>query len=132
MTQNTTLQPTSAQHQIGDVEVYGGKTLVQQTQLSFASPSPVTLTFGNLATVGNTVNVLVQISGTVATVTDDAGNAYTKLTSGTLPNGQQYEVWTSPKIAQAPTGVTITTSSDVVSAMLSEISMAKMNRRIQC
>jgi hypothetical protein len=67
----------------------------------------------------------VQISGTVASVTDDAGNAYTKLTAGTLPNGQRYEVWTSPNIAQAPTGVVITTSSDVVSAMMSEISMAK-------
>jgi hypothetical protein len=116
-----TLTPNPSQHQIADVSVFGGQTLAQQTQLSFSSPSPVTLTFTTPTTVGNTVNVLVQTSGTVASVTDDSGNTYTKLTSGTLPNGQHYEVWTSPNIAQALTGVVITTSSDITSAMLSEI-----------
>jgi hypothetical protein len=117
------LQPTSSQHQIGDVAVYGGQTLVQQTQLAFSTASPVTLTFENPTTVGNKVNVLVQTSDTVATVTDDEGSTYSKLTSGNLPSGQHYEVWTCSKIITASTGVTVTTANagEILSAMLSEI-----------
>jgi hypothetical protein len=118
-----TLTATSSQHQIGDVAVYGGQTLVQQTQLAFSTASPTILTFANSTTVGNKVNVLVQTSDTVATVTDDAGNSYSKLTSGTLPSGQHYEVWTCSKIGTASTGVTVTTADAgaILSAMLSEI-----------
>jgi hypothetical protein len=118
-----TLTPTSSQHQIGDVAVYGGQTLVQQTSLDFTSPSPTTLTFANSTTVGNKVNILVQTSDTIASVTDDAGNSYSKLTSGTLPSGQHYEVWTCSKIGTVSTGVTMTTANagEISSAMLSEI-----------
>jgi hypothetical protein len=118
-----TLQPTPSQHQIADVAVYGGQTLVQQTQLSFASSSPATLTFQNPTAVGNKVNVLVQTSDTVATVTDDAGDTFSKLNSGNLPSGQHYEVWTCSKIVTASTGVTVTTANagEISSAMLSEI-----------
>jgi hypothetical protein len=105
-----------------------GLTVIQQCQLSVSSPSPMTLTFTNPVTVGDTVSIFVQLNDdTVASVTDDVGNPYTQLTSGTFPGGGQYfEVWTSPSVQTAPTGVVVTTTggSNVLVAILSEINAA--------
>lgn len=120
----TILVPNSHQSQI-DVSAYGGLTVIQQTQISFSEPSPTTLTFTNPVTVGDTVNILVQLDDTVESVTDDVGNSYTQLLATTDPTGQYFEVWTSPNVAVAPTGVVVTTGgSDILAAILSEINAA--------
>jgi hypothetical protein len=122
----TILVPNNHQSQIADVSAYGGLTVIQQTQLSFFEPSPTTLTFTNPVTVGDTVNILVQLDDTVASVTDDVGNSYTQLLATTDPTGQYFEVWTSPNVAVAPTGVVVATTggSNIIAAMLSEINTA--------
>jgi hypothetical protein len=125
----TILTPNLNQSQIAAAPegVTWGSTVIQQCELSVSSPSPVTLTFSGTVNVGDTVNVLVQLDDdTVASVTDDVGNSYAQLTSGTFPGGQQYEVWTSPNVAVAPSGVIVTTTggSDILAAILSEINIA--------
>jgi hypothetical protein len=119
----TVLVPTQTQRQIGDVAVYGGLTLRQQTGLAALSQSPLTLTFTKPATVGNRLNIFVVTGNdTVATVTDDGGNSYTQLVAGTFPNGQKFEVWTSlVTTASAGVIVTMTGGSSIANAMLSEI-----------
>jgi len=123
----TILIPNKSQSQISDVSVYGGQTVIQQTQLSFSEPSPVTLTFSSPVNVGDTVNIFVQLDDdTVASVTDDVGNSYTQLLAATDPTGQYFEVWTSPSVVAAPSGVVVATTggSDILAAMLSEINTA--------
>lgn len=121
----TILVPNKSQSQIADVAAYGGLTVIQQTQLSFSEPSPTTLTFTNPVTVGDTVNILVQLDDTVESVTDDVGNSYTQLLATTDPTGQYFEVWTSPNVAVVPTGVVVTTGgSDILAAILSEVNVA--------
>jgi hypothetical protein len=135
MTQNqnkihrTILVPNKSQSQIASAPsgVSWGSTVIQQCQLSTSSPSPVTLTFSSPVNVGDTVNVVVQVTGdTVASVTDDVGNSYTQLLAATDPTGQYFEVWTSPSVIAAPSGVVVATTggSDILAAMLSEINTA--------